>query len=300
MFSRDAVARAVIQLKQIQTEFGFVTWILTAEEFDATKLQELLRQNSDRTRGVGLVMGIGRKDKKLELIVTEPFQKAIPREKQMEIRDAILDRFRKQEFDAGLQAGISAIETALKDASAKGIMPKLARAVTEDDWSERSKTPSEPSLIIKNRVGLTLEGARRIISGAEAKASEMKLKVNIAVVDDGGHLLSFARMDGARPASGYTALTKATTAATFRQETGPLPKGTTNPDPLLNLSLQNAAAASGGKVTTLLGGVPIVVDDQVIGAVGIGGGSGEQDAIVAKAGVERFMDALKAGAETKP
>jgi glc operon protein GlcG len=100
----------------------------------------------------------------------------------------------------------------------------------------------------------------------------MGVKANIAVVDDGGHLLAFARMDGARPASAYTAQTKATTAATFRQETGTLPpKG--EPDLLLNLSLQNAAAASGGKITTLKGGVPVVVDEQVIGAVGGGGGS---------------------------
>ena len=121
----------------------------------------------------------------------------------------------------------------------------------------------------------------------------MNLKVNIAVVDDGGHLLSFDRMDGARPASGYTAITKATTAATFRQPTGPIPAGTANPDPLLNLSLQIAAQASGGKITTLYGGVPVVVDGQVIGGVGVGGGTGEQDAQVARAGVQAFLDELQ-------
>src|SRR5207302_2260175 len=93
-------------------------------------------------------------------------------------------------------------------------------------------------LVQRNQVRLTLEGARRVIAGAEAKAGELGLKVNVAVVDDGGHLLAFARMDGARPASGYTAITKATTAATFRQETGPIPKGASPPDVLLNLSLQ--------------------------------------------------------------
>jgi glc operon protein GlcG len=98
-------------------------------------------------------------------------------------------------------------------------------------------------------------------------------------------------MDGARPASGYTAITKAVTAATFRQETGPLPpKG--EPDVLLSLSLQNAAASAGGKLTTLKGGVPIVVDGQVIGAVGAGGGTGEQDADVARAGMRKLLDAL--------
>ena len=88
----------------------------------------------------------------------------------------------------------------------------------------------------------------------------MNLKMNIAVVDDGGHLLAFERMEGARPASGYTSLTKAITAATFRQATGPIPAGTANPDPILNLGLQNAALASGGKITTLYGGVPVTVD----------------------------------------
>jgi glc operon protein GlcG len=142
-------------------------------------------------------------------------------------------------------------------------------------------------------VQLNLAGAERILAAAKAKASDMKLKMNIAIVDDGGHLLAFARMDGARPASGYTALTKAVTAATFRRATGPLPpKG--EPDVLLNLSLQSAAAVSGGKITTLKGGVPVMVEGQVIGAIGCGGGTGEQDAEVAKAGIQALLDALKA------
>lgn len=64
------------------------------------------------------------------------------------------------------------------------------------------------------------------------------------------------------------------------------------PDLLLNLSLQNAAAASGGKITTLKGGIPVIVDGQVIGGVGVGGGTGEQDAEVAKAGIQSLLDAL--------
>jgi glc operon protein GlcG len=155
---------------------------------------------------------------------------------------------------------------------------------------------------VRDQARLTLAGARAVIEGAEAKAAELKLKVNIAVVDDGGHLLAFIRMDGARPASGYTAITKATTAATFRAETGPLSNGAVPADPLLNLSLQNAAAASGGKITTLYGGVPVVVDGQVVGGVGVGGGKGEQDAVVAKAGVARFTSKLESARkpESKP
>jgi glc operon protein GlcG len=120
----------------------------------------------------------------------------------------------------------------------------------------------------------------------------LQLKVNIAVVDDGGHLIAFERMDGARPASGYTAITKATSAATMRQPSGPLPAGVANPDPHLNISLQHAAAASGGKITTLLGGVPLAVDGQVIGALGVGGATGEQDAQIARAGAQALTDQL--------
>jgi len=146
-------------------------------------------------------------------------------------------------------------------------------------------------LVTRERVQLNLAGADLIIAAAKQKGVALGLKLNIAVVDDGGHLLAFARMDGARPASGYTALTKAATAATFRQATGPLPPNA-EPDLLLNLSLQNAAASSGGKITTLKGGVPVIVDGQVIGGVGVGGGTGEQDAEIAKAGIQSLLDAL--------
>ena len=151
----------------------------------------------------------------------------------------------------------------------------------------------EEPLVTRGRVGLNLAGAEMILDAAKAKAGAMQLKVNIAVVDDGGHLVAFARMDGARLASATTAMTKAVTAATFRQPTGPVPAGTTQPDVLLNLSLQNAAAASGGKVTTLYGGVPIEVVGQIVGAVGVGGASGEQDAEIARAGIAKLVEALK-------
>jgi glc operon protein GlcG len=154
-----------------------------------------------------------------------------------------------------------------------------------------AQTPADTQLVTRGRSTLNLAGAEVIVRAARQTAEAMKLKVNIAVVDDGGHLLAFARMDGARPASGYTAMTKAVTAATFRQETGPLPPNG-EPDVLLNLSLQNAAGASGGKLTTLKGGVPIVIEGQVIGAVGVGGATGEQDAEIARAGIQELLTRL--------
>lgn len=150
----------------------------------------------------------------------------------------------------------------------------------------------EPSLVTRDRVKLNLAGAEMILAAAKRQAAEMESKFNIAVVDDGGHLLAFARMDQARPASAATAITKAIAAATTRTATGPLRRDGAESDLLLNLSLQNAAAAGGSKMTSLLGGVPIVVDGQVIGAVGVGGGTGEQDAIVAKAGIDRLLSEL--------
>ncbi|MBX9580040.1 MAG: heme-binding protein [Gemmataceae bacterium] len=150
---------------------------------------------------------------------------------------------------------------------------------------------ADSPLVVRNRVGLTLAGADEVLGAAKRKAAALGVRCNIAVVDDGGHLLAFARMDGARPASGPTALAKAASAATLRQETGPLPPGG-EPDLLLTLGLPAAAAAGGGRLTTLKGGVPIVVDGQVVGAVGVGGGTGEQDAEVARAGVKALLDAL--------
>ena len=154
----------------------------------------------------------------------------------------------------------------------------------------QDRKPSTAPLVTRGRIQLGLAGAETILEASKAKAAAMGLKCNIAIVDDGGHLLSFARMDGARPASGATALTKAVSAATFRQESGPLPTGT--PDLLLSLGLQHAALASGGKVTALKGGVPVVVEGQVIGAVGVGGGSGDQDVEVAKAGIQALLNGL--------
>lgn len=167
-----------------------------------------------------------------------------------------------------------------------------AQGDAQERRGERSAAETA-ALVTRGQVKLNLAGAEAVVRAAKAQAGEMKLKVNIAVVDDGGHLLAFARMDGARPASSYTAMTKAASAATLRAPTGPLPAGSESPNVLLSLSLQNAAAASGGKFTTLFGGAPITVDGQVIGAVGVGGATGEQDAEIARAGIQALLQALE-------
>ncbi len=154
------------------------------------------------------------------------------------------------------------------------------------------------ALTNRERIGLNLAGAELVVAAAKAKAVELHIYVNIAVVDDGGHLLAFARMDDARPASIATAITKATAAATTRQPTGPIRRGDAESVLLLNLSLQHAAATSGGKMTALLGGLPILVEGQVVGAIGVGGGTGEQDVEVAKTGIEAFQKALSKSSDS--
>ncbi len=156
---------------------------------------------------------------------------------------------------------------------------------------------SGETLVRRNRVQLTLAGAETAMAASRAKALEMGVRVNISIVDDGGHLLMFERMDGARPGSIYTSMTKATAAATKRGPTGPLPNAEAA-NTHLSLAVENAAAVSGGKFATLKGGIPILIDQQVIGAIGVGGATGEQDAEVAKAGVAALTRAVTEQAET--
>jgi len=130
---------------------------------------------------------------------------------------------------------------------------------------------------------LSHEGALTILDAAIAKAVDMGVPQCITIVDDGGNLLAMVRMDGAKVLSIDTSLTKARTAASDRRPTGQRP-----PEAEIKIAL-----ASQNQVTNLLGGLPIVVDGQTIGGIGVGSGSGQQDVEVARAGVA----ALK-GAET--
>ena len=130
---------------------------------------------------------------------------------------------------------------------------------------------------------LTYAGAVKILNAAIAKAEAMKQPQCITVVDEGGHILAFARMDGARVQSIDSSNAKARTAASLR-----LPTGTVE-DPI---GIKLGIATLGGFIN-LPGGLPIVVDGHVIGAVGVGSGTGEQDREVAKAGL-----AALAGAKT--
>jgi glc operon protein GlcG len=298
MFGPQAVARVRKQIEQIERDYRIPILIETIEALRGQTIDDAATRRARQTAGEGIFILAARRDRRIEVLVSEAFTRLVPDEKRLAIRAAFIEGFKQGNYDEGLERGVQMIEKVLAADKLAGNAPESATSRPDASAPGRGREPGPgSSLVLRNQVRLTLAGARRIIAGAEAKATELGLKMNIAVVDDGGHLLAFERMDGARPASGYTATTKAVTAATFRAPSGPIPAGTSAPDPLLNLSLQNAALASGGKITTLYGGVPVMVDDQVIGGVGVGGGSGEQDASVARAGIDAFLADLKGPAE---
>lgn len=120
---------------------------------------------------------------------------------------------------------------------------------------------------------LTHAGARKMLDAGIAKAEQMKVPQCIAIVDDGGNLVAFVRMDGAKFLSTKSATAKAVTAASSR-----VPTGGTAPEMEVKLAL-----ATGGSATNLRGGLPIVKDGHVIGGVGVGSGTGDQDLEVARA-----------------
>jgi uncharacterized protein GlcG (DUF336 family) len=120
---------------------------------------------------------------------------------------------------------------------------------------------------------LTHAAALKALAGAVAKAEALGVPQNITVVDEGGNLLAFVRMDGAKLLSRETSLSKAITAASHRQPTSRL-------DPNYEIKL---AIAAGGRLTNLEGGLPIFIEGQCVGAVGVGSGTGAQDVEVARA-----------------
>ena len=121
-----------------------------------------------------------------------------------------------------------------------------------------------------------------VVHAAEKKATAIGVPECIAVVDASGELLAFSRMDGARPGSIEIALTKARSAARRRRATGDEAGG----DVLNGVRLALAAQSN---VTGVGGGLPIVVDGQTIGGVGVSSGTVDEDIEVARAGIEALL-----------
>jgi glc operon protein GlcG len=143
------------------------------------------------------------------------------------------------------------------------------------------------ALVNRNTPRLTLEGARAVLDAAERRAIEIRCPMNITVVDEGGLLLCFARMDGAKPASVQISQTKARAAAMRLVPTGPVMDGD-RPNVVLSVGL---ALAGPDQQTPIRGGIPLVVDGRVVGAIGVSAGTEDQDSDVARAGVAALAKA---------
>lgn len=135
---------------------------------------------------------------------------------------------------------------------------------------------------LQHRPELTAEGALVVLQAAAAAAREIGTPQCIAVVDRGGHLLAFLRMDGAKVLSQYSATQKAATAASSAAPSGEVA------EPLA----AGLAAATQGRFTNLRGGLPILLEGHLVGAIGVGSGTAEQDLIVARAGIDALLAAL--------
>ncbi len=135
----------------------------------------------------------------------------------------------------------------------------------------------EEAWIVRERLALSCAGSHVILRAAERKAAEIGVPQCIAIVDAGGDLLAFSRMDRARPGSIEIALTKARSAARRRRATGDEAGG----DVLAAVRLGLAAQMG---VTGIAGGLPIVVEEQVVGGIGVSSGTADEDSVVATAG----------------
>lgn len=139
---------------------------------------------------------------------------------------------------------------------------------------------------------LTLEGARTALAAAEARAKEIGVPMNIAITDSSCHLIAFERMEGAKITSINIAIDKAFTAAGHRAPTSVYKENVWPGGPAFGIGNSN-----GGRFTTIAGGVPIVKDGIVVGAIGCSTGTPNQDEDVAKRGVEAVEKEFRAKAK---
>ena len=140
---------------------------------------------------------------------------------------------------------------------------------------------------------LTLDDARVMMDAAEKKAVEIGVDMDIAIVDDGGNLLMFHRMDNGRITSIDISINKAFTAGAARKSTRAYGEVSGPGGPAYGIHASNQ-----GRFMIFPGGLPVFIDDQIVGGIGCSSGSPDQDEEVVQAGIDALMTALKAGAVT--
>ena len=128
-----------------------------------------------------------------------------------------------------------------------------------------------------------LEDARRVITAVEKKAREIGQPMNIAVADEGGNIVAHVRMDKAWIGSIDISMKKAYTSRAFDIETEELATHSQSGGEFFGIHVSN-----NGKIMIFAGGIPLKLDGKVVGAIGVSGGSGDQDHAVATAGAAAF------------
>jgi uncharacterized protein GlcG (DUF336 family) len=134
---------------------------------------------------------------------------------------------------------------------------------------------------------LGLDDARALIAGAKVKAEEIGVPMCIAVTDESGQLIAFERMDGGKITSTLIAQDKAFTAAGAKRTTESYGEASQPGKPTYGIN-----TAIGGHLSIVAGGIPVLVDSQVVGAVGVSSGTPAQDSECAAAAIERFLKPL--------
>ena len=132
---------------------------------------------------------------------------------------------------------------------------------------------------------LSLEEARVLVEGAAEKSREIEVPMCIAVTDEAGNLVAFTRMDGAKISSIDIAINKAFTAAAARKGTHEYNQLAVPGKPTFGIHVTNQ-----GRFSIIGGGLPIVIDDEVVGGVGISAGTAAEDQVVAQGAVDYFLN----------
>jgi uncharacterized protein GlcG (DUF336 family) len=134
---------------------------------------------------------------------------------------------------------------------------------------------------------LDAKDARVLIDGAAAKAAEIGVPMCIAITDEGGNLIAFERMDGGKVTSITIAIDKSFTASGAKKATHEYGQASQPGAPAYGIG-----SAIGGRLMVVGGGLPVSVDGQVVGGIGVSSGTPAQDLEVAQAGVDAFLAQL--------
>jgi len=167
------------------------------------------------------------------------------------------------------------LKSALMVAALGGAFATGASLAQQPAQNPMDVVPDKMPFDVPYGAPISLDHAQAAINAAAAESKKRGWKLNIAVVDSGGNLVAFARQDGAQLASIAISEHKARVAAKFRRETKALEGGVQSGLNYL-LTLDDVIASRGG--------IPLVSDGKLIGAIGCSGGTGSQDEVVCKAG----------------